>query len=269
MKIIDNTDELLCKDSFPIERVRVDRDNQISHEAFNDAVIIEHHMAVFINGQLAFKLVCTPQKLDALVLGFLFSEGYVKSIDDIEYIYICKSGEQAKVQLNKILQLSKIEHDTASASISCGNNKMIRKAAFTSSLSMLPSHKWSHETIFELADVCNRDAELFSETGGTHSCALSIKGKLAFTCEDIGRHNAVDKIIGLALAAKKDLNEAIIFTSGRTPSDLVIKAIRSGIPVIASHSAPTNEAIELALAFNLTLIGFVRGRRMNIYTGSR
>ena len=110
-------------------------------------------------------------------------------------------------------------------------------------------------------------AELFAETGGTHCCAMSIGGELAFICEDIGRHNAVDKAIGQALMAEKNIAEAILFTTGRIPSDMVIKAIRSRIPVIASHSAPTDEAVLLARQFNLTLLGFVRGKRMNLYTG--
>jgi len=96
---------------------------------------------------------------------------------------------------------------------------------------------------------------------------MSISGELAFICEDIGRHNAVDKAIGQALMEEKNIAEAILFTTGRIPSDMVIKAIRSRIPVIASHSAPTDEAILLARQFNLTLIGFVRGKRMNLYAG--
>lgn len=265
MKLINETHDLQTKENFSIKRLRLGMDNAIKREQMDDLVIIEHHMNVFINDQLAFKLVCTPEKLDALVLGFLLSEGYIESVNDIEFIYICKKGERAKVQLKKVISLSQIDHDTGSASISCGNNKMIRKAAYAKSLSVLPVHEWSYETIFELANECNRNAGLFSETGGTHCCSLSINGKMAFTCEDIGRHNAVDKTIGLALIEKKSLNDAILFTTGRIPSDMVIKAIRTGIPVIASHSAPTNEAIELARQFNLTLIGFVRGRRLNIY----
>ena len=119
MKIINEAYDLLIKENFTIERLRVGTDNEIKRECINDIVITEHHLNGFINDQLAFKLICTPEKLDALVLGFLLSEGYLDSTDDIDYIYICKSGERAKVQLKKIISLAEINHDTTSESISC------------------------------------------------------------------------------------------------------------------------------------------------------
>lgn len=267
MKIINEALDLELKEGFSIERLRLRANDDVNREYTNDIVIMEHHLNCFINDQLAFKLVCTPEKLDALVLGYLFSEGYIISADDINFIYICKSGERANVQLNKVLTFDKIDHDVTSESISCGNNTKIRQGAYTERLSVLSPHEWSYDTVFELADECNRNANLFFETGGTHCAAMSIDGKVVITCEDIGRHNAVDKTIGLALEAKIPLNRAILFTTGRIASDMVIKAIRCGIPIVASHSAPTNEAIELARQFNLTLVGFVRGRRLNIYSG--
>lgn len=267
MKIINETHSLSLKENFAIERIHQSTDQQLTDEKMTDMVIVEHHLDAYINDQLAFKLVCTPEKLDALVLGFLLSEGYIEKPDEIEFVYVCESGERVKVQLNKPLALPEIDHDTGSNSISCGNNRKIRQAAYAKSLISIPVHDWSPETVSMLANACNRNAGLFAETGGTHCCAMSISGELTFICEDIGRHNAVDKAIGQALMEEKNLAEAILFTTGRIPSDMVIKAIRSGIPVIASHSAPTDEAVLLARQFNLTLIGFVRGKRMNLYAG--
>ncbi|WP_286946961.1 formate dehydrogenase accessory sulfurtransferase FdhD [Acetobacterium sp. UBA5834] len=267
MKIINESHNLSLKESFAIERIRQSADHRLTEEKMTDMVIVEHHLNAYINDQLAFKLVCSPEKLDALVLGFLLSEGYIKNPDEIEFIYVCESGERVKVQLYKPLPLPEIDHDTGSNSISCGNNRKIRQAAYAKSLMPLPVHDWSHETVLMLANACNHNAGLFAETGGTHCCAMSIRDELAFICEDIGRHNAVDKTIGQAMIEEKNIAEAILFTTGRIPSDMVIKAIRSRIPVIASHSAPTDEAVLLARQFNLTLIGFVRGKRMNLYAG--
>lgn len=268
MKIINEALGLEVTETFSIERIRQSSDAEFSHEEINDLVITEHHLNCYINEQLAFKLVCTPEKLDALILGYLFSEGYIENLDDVNFIYICDSGERAKVQLNKVISLNKIDHDVTNESISCGNNKKIRQAALISSLKQLPPHQISYDTVFKLANACNKNAALFSETGGTHCAALSIDEDEFFICEDIGRHNAVDKTIGLVLAANKRLTNAVLFTTGRIPSDMVLKAIRCGIPVIASHSAPTNEAIAIARQFNLTLIGFVRGKRLNLYAGN-
>ncbi|TYC84306.1 formate dehydrogenase accessory sulfurtransferase FdhD [Acetobacterium wieringae] len=267
MKIINESHNLSLKESFAIERIRQSADHRLTEEKMTDMVIVEHHLNAYINDQLAFKLVCSPEKLDALVLGFLLSEGYIKNPDEIEFIYVCESGERVKAQLYKPLPLPEIDHDTGSNSISCGNNRKIRQAAYAKSLMPLPVHDWSPETVLMLANACNHNAGLFAETGGTHCCAMSIRDKLAFICEDIGRHNAVDKTIGQAMIEEKNIAEAILFTTGRIPSDMVIKAIRSRIPVIASHSAPTDEAVLLARQFNLTLIGFVRGKRMNLYAG--
>lgn len=203
MKIINETHNLSLKENFVIERFRQEAEQQLTDEKMTDMVIVEHHLNAYINDQLAFKLVCTPEKLDALVLGFLLSEGYIENPDEIEFIYVCESGERVKVQLYKPLPLPEIDHDTGSNSISCGNNRKIRQAAYAKSLIPLPVHDWSHETVLMLANACNRNAELFAETGGTHCCAMSIGGELAFICEDIGRHNAVDKAIGQALMAER------------------------------------------------------------------
>lgn len=265
MKIINEATHLKLYNRYRIVRSTKEANN-MKNMFLDDAVINEHHMSVFINDQLAFKMVCTPQNLDHLVLGFLLSEGYIHSCDDIEYIYICELGERVKVQLNKVINFEKMSHDAKSDATACGNNRIILRIEEDQSLKKLKTINYKLDSIFMLSDVCNRQAELFKETGGTHSCSMLTENNEILFCEDIGRHNAVDKLIGKALVDGHDLNKCILFTSGRIPSDMVIKVIRSGIPVIASHSAPTGLAIELAKAYNLCLIGFVRGKRANRYS---
>jgi FdhD protein len=265
MKIINEAEHLDLYESYHIIR-SIKEETIINNIVMDDHVISEHHMNVFINDQLAFKMVCTPQNLDQLVLGFMFSEGYISGIDEVDYVYICEFGERVKVQLNKNIKLSELSHISKSDATACGNNHVIREIKSDQSLNKLTAIDFELDSLFKLSDACNHQAVLFKETGGTHSCSmLTENGEILF-CEDIGRHNAVDKLIGKALIEGYDLRKGILFTSGRIPSDMVIKVIRSGIPVIASHSAPTGQAVDLAKMYNLCLIGFVRGKRLNKYS---
>ncbi|MDI3537067.1 MAG: FdhD protein [Eubacteriaceae bacterium] len=265
MEIINEADHLEMYSNHRVIR-SVKESNNIKNMVIDDPVIDEHHMNVFINEQLSFEMVCTPQYLDQLVLGFLFSEGYIYSADDVEYIYICELGQRVKVQLKEEIKLKDFVSPSKSDATACGNNRMFKSGERQESLKKLQAISFKLDSIFMLSDTCNRQAVLFKETGGTHSCAmLTPDGEVLF-CEDIGRHNAVDKLIGRALVEEVDLKKCILFTSGRIPSDMVIKVVRSGIPVIASHSAPTGMAVELAKRYNLCLIGFVRGKRINRYS---
>lgn len=127
---------------------------------------------------------------------------------------------------------------------------------------------WKTEWIFDLADRFKRGMPLHGETWATHSCFLSSGGELLFQCEDIGRHNALDKVIGYALRNGIDLTKCVVYSSGRIPTDMAMKAIRAGIPVLASKAVPTREAIQLAEEYGLTLIGAARSDRMKVYADS-
>jgi FdhD protein len=109
-------------------------------------------------------------------------------------------------------------------------------------------------------------AAMFKETGGVHSAAVADLDRIIFFCEDIGRHNAVDKIAGQCLVDGVSLEDKVLITSGRLSSEMLLKAAKLQLPLLISRSAPTSLSIELAEALNITLVGFVRGRRMNIYT---
>ena len=121
--------------------------------------------------------------------------------------------------------------------------------------------------IIDLMQEMGKRSELFRETGGVHSSALAREGTLVLFREDIGRHNAIDKIIGECLLSGIPFDDALLMTSGRITSEIARKAGIAGIPVIASRSAPTSLAIRMAEELDLTIVGFVRGKRMNIYTG--
>jgi FdhD protein len=124
----------------------------------------------------------------------------------------------------------------------------------------------SPSEVFALMDGFVQRSGLYKATGGVHSAALCDRASILFFAEDIGRHNAVDKIFGHCILEDIPTNDRILLTSGRISSEILLKVAKGNIPIIISKSAPTNLAVRLANDFGITLIGFVRGRSMNAYT---
>jgi len=249
----------------PINTIFRDGQNAASEEA----VLTEHLMDVYINERLTMKLVCTPQYLAELVLGRLFSEGIIKNTEDVESIYICEYGTRAKVMLkNASLALDDTYVETT-PSCCTGNRTLCARRETKNELPTIPFVPWKAEWIFNLADRFGEGTPLHRETWATHSCFLARRGQLLFQCEDIGRHNALDKVIGYALRHDIPLSDCIVYSSGRIPVDMISKVIRAGIPILASKAVPTNEAIRLAKAHGITLICSARRDQMKIYTGQQ
>jgi FdhD protein len=157
----------------------------------------------------------------------------------------------------------------------CGRGKTVTSgcAGGISFARPLPREKLSDDTVFDVARVRDlyrdfqKKSEGYKSTGGVHSAALADERHMLVFTEDIGRHNAVDKVIGYALLENIPLQGKIMLASGRLSSEIVSKCARCGIPAVVSRAAPTSLAVKIADAADITLIGFVRGNRMNIYTG--
>jgi len=171
------------------------------------------------------------------------------------------------VVLNKEI---KVDFDSAKATTSgCGKGSVKFKFIEEAGLKSIDScYKFSTKSIFKFMKEFNSKSELFKQTGGVHSACICGEDGFTLFSEDIGRHNALDKVIGKALMNNVNLKDKLVMTTGRISSDLIIKAVKAGIPIIVSHSAPTDLALSIAEAANLTVIGFVHGNRMNIYCGA-
>ncbi|NMB00602.1 MAG: formate dehydrogenase accessory sulfurtransferase FdhD [Firmicutes bacterium] len=222
---------------FEIKRV----ENGTSHNVM-DSVIVEHEFSLYVNDQLYTELLCSPANLEPLVYGYLYAQGIIKKKDDL-------------------LSLS-IDHNQAEILLEQGNyTDDVQNSNNTSSELILQA-----EEIFDAVNRFNSQSSLFASTGGVHSAALChCDGRTVFM-EDIGRHNAVDKAIGQGLLEGWDLSRCFLITSGRVPKELVTKALNTGLRIIISRSAPTDQAVELARKKGITLCGFVRGSRMNVYS---
>ena len=221
-----------------------------SREETQTRVVCEHFVDLFINEQLVLKLVCTPANLVELAMGRMVSEGYIDSVDDVESIYICSYGRKIKVFLKREREfLQTVENEPT-----CCTGNQVVMSSVGRELQKLGKSEWKSEWIFKLADEFASGSRIHRATQGTHSCYLSINGEIIFASEDIGRHNAMDKVIGYIVMNGIKRQDCILFTTGRVPTDMVKKVIASRIPVLVSKAVPTDAAIEMAQQYNLTLI---------------
>ncbi len=243
----------------------------------SEAVLTEHVIDVYLNDRLTMKLICIPQFLTELVLGRLLTEGIIDGAKDVEQIYICEHGLRARVLLReKNLENAAMPDDASGEPFtettpSCCTGNHILNDYFLTQKEVKPVKPipWRTAQIFDLADRFHAGMPLHGQTFATHSCFLAKDGELLFQCEDIGRHNALDKAIGYALRCDIPLTECIVYSSGRIPTDMAMKAIRAGIPVLSSKASPTAEAIALAKAYGLTLVCAARRDRMKLFAGTK
>jgi len=231
-----------------------------SFEEIEDYIVIEKKVRVSVNGKEVISLYCTPSMIKELIIGFFLTEGIIKGEFCAEKINI-KYGEDIMVDIPVEGDISTEGMTITSGCI--GGITFPQKRVFGVIKDAFSIDAGILKTLFK---EFQQRSEIFRLTGGVHSAALSDGEKILVFAEDIGRHNAIDKIIGYSILEKIPFAGKLILVSGRLSSEIVSKCSRWGIPIVASRAAPTNLAIEIAETSGITLIGFVRGERMNIYT---
>ena len=249
-----------------VQQIPVLRISEGEKKRVEDVVAREYPLTIILNNQELVTLLCTPAHLDYLAVGFLSSEGLLKSKDEIKKITVDEKRGVVRVETNeKIKQADEIVFKRLITS-GCG-----RGASFYSAADVIGQKKVESKTtissneILELAREFQHRSQIFETTGGVHSAALCDNKNIVIFKEDVGRHNAIDKIFGECLLQDVNPDGRIILTSGRVSSEILIKAAKRNIALLISKSAPTDMGVRLASDLGITLIGFVRGKRMNVY----
>jgi FdhD protein len=270
----------------PILTVPVQKIEGDSSSPFQDLLAVEEPLEIRLGDRSVSITMRTPGHDFELAAGFLFTEGILHDASQIREILWSHDttgnprqlGNSVRVELNPGVEvdLDRLERHFYTTS-SCGVCGKASIEAVQSQMDAqdcpllsrnLPVVKSS--VIHSLPDALRRAQPVFERTGGLHAAALfSPEGTLELLREDVGRHNAVDKLIGAEMLARHTpLGERLIFVSSRASFELVQKALMAGIPILAAVGAPSSLAVETAQRFNLTLLGFVRDQRFNIYSGA-
>ena len=234
-----------------------------------DYVAEEKPLNVFLNRTRFVTIFCSPSNLKELAVGHVVSEGIVKSTEEIERIdlkeedEVCRISLKPGTKLEDRLKLS--QHFSRVIFSACGSKTPYQP---TLGLPKIQSDlKIKAEIVSNCVNRLNFIAETFRETGGVHVAAIyKNDGELVTFAEDVGRHNAVDKVIGSCILSGIDFSNCFLALSGRLTGDIVLKAAKMGLPIVASLAAAVNSGITIAKDAELTLVGFVRGKRMNVYT---
>ncbi len=231
-----------------------------------DLLAVEEPLEIRVNGRPLSITMRTPGHDAELAVGFLFTEGILQTRSDVLEI----SCDENRVTLTLADGIDPGAARNFYTTSSCG---VCGKASIDSlhqaGCSMLPHASVTREVIHSLPDKLRAAQSAFDHTGGLHGAALfDLSGNLEIVREDVGRHNAVDKLIGtIFLEDRLPLSDKILMLSGRASFELVQKAVMAGIPIVAAVGAPSSLAVQTAQRFNMTLLGFVRNARFNIYSG--
>ena len=212
----------------------------------------EHAAAILVNEQPAFRVVCTPELLPQLALGRLLTEGWITAADEVERVAVCAQGLKISVQLRH--PLAAAEQAGQEVPSCCTDNLTLASPVRLPPLVPVPQREIPAAWVDALADAMRQGLPLYRATHAVHSCLLLRAGKILYRCEDLGRHNALDKAVGCALTEGVPLAECVLFTSGRVPVDMVRKAIRAGVPALVSKSMPTVQSLELAEEYGVKLL---------------
>jgi FdhD protein len=235
----------------------------------DELIVTEHPVTIKINGEEFATLVCTPEYIEDMAIGFLASEGVISRYEDIQEIWVQENEGFVHVKTESLNPLYQQLHSKRYITSCCGKSRQgfvffndARTAKRMNDIHVTLSFK----DCFRLMNDMQAAATMFSLTGGVHNAALCDSTGILLSRMDIGRHNALDKIYGYCLKHKIPMTDKIIVFSGRISSEILLKVAKIGCEVILSKSAPTTLTLELAEDLGITTVGFVRKETCNVYT---
>jgi len=241
-----------------IERLPILRVSEQGRSEVEDTVVREFPLTIILNERELVTLLCSPTKLEFLTAGYLWSEGLIESKKEIREMKLDREKGVVRVEAGRMVDVP------FKPLLASGGGRDIASLS-ARKVGAGPQIKISASRVFFLMEGFREYSRVFEATGGVHSAALYEADNLIIFSEDIGRHNAIDKVLGECLLRDIPTDGHIMITSGRVSSEILLRVARRNIPLLISRSAPTNLGVRLASDLGVTLIGFARGRRMNVY----
>ncbi len=248
-------------EKFPILRLTMEGESSIE-----EVVAREFPVTLILNDQELVTLLCSPEDLKYLAVGFLYSEGLLESKDEIKKILVDDERGVVRVETLEEKELAQDVLFKRIISTGCGRGASFYSTADATDQKVESRMEISTAEVFTLVNEFQHGSHLYLATHGVHSAALCDRKSILVFGEDVGRHNAIDKIFGRCLLEDIPIDNRVIITSGRITSEILHKVARRGIPIIISISAPTDLGVRIADSLGITLIASVRGKKMNVYT---
>lgn len=218
-------------------------------------VVKDSTITLTINDKIKRSLSAIEDSLKEFAVGYLFNENMVKTLEDIEKIEI--NENQINVKINDTLLKTK-------ETVLCSDSSGGWRSEINNIEPVTSNFQVKSDELIDRIEELKNNAQIWQATGGTHVAGIVYKDNFIVK-EDVSRHVAVDKVIGYGILHDYDLSNCYVIYSGRMPADMVIKIVRAGIPVLASNAAPAYSGCETAKKGNVTLVGFLRGQRFNVY----
>ncbi len=226
-------------------------------------------MTVKINEEEFVTMVCSPQYIEDMVIGYLASEGVIRAYTDIKNIWVQEKEGYVHVTIDKLNPYFQNLQNKRYITSCCGASRqgfVFINDALTAKKMNGISVELSIKDCFQLMNKLQQSAATFQETGGVHNAAICDKNGFMLSRMDIGRHNALDKLYGYCLKHHISIRDKVVVFSGRISSEILLKVAKIGCEVVLSKSAPTELALNLAEELGITTVGFIRNDSLNIYT---
>lgn len=233
---------------------------------FDAETIVETPVSLTVNGLVWLTFMCTPVHLEEMAVGFLYNEGMIESMEEVEDVRVCEHGDNVDVWLNHSVEQPQSWRRTSGCTggVTAVDALARVDVSFDGSLPRIPP-----EAIGHMVDMLIQSQALYRETGGVHTSVLIDGKNVIFVGEDIGRHNTLDKIAGFCVMNSRWTETRILITTGRISSEMLQKAARLKAPILISRTSPSSLSIEMAERYGITLIGYARRDRFNVYSNAQ
>lgn len=247
----------------PQMQIHYDRFEHQKWTPFDAETIVETPVSLTVNGQAWVTFMCTPTDLEAMAIGFLFNEGVIEGMSEVADVRLCEHGDNVDVWINHATQPPRSWRRTSG----CTGGVTAVELLAVPDVKFDPAQpRLAPQDVGLLIDLLLESQALYRETGGVHTSMLTDGRRVVMAAEDMGRHNTLDKIAGLCMQQNAWPDTRILITTGRISSEMLQKAARLRAPILMSRTSPSSLSIEMATRYGITLIGYARRQRFNVYS---